>query len=184
MAKSRGWSSPPSSFKLEIDDAVSTRQRVIAMAMMQEIVYKSPVGNPSIWKANLERKASNIAAADAYDALAATLGNKKLTKKERDQNYYVNDLAAGRGYVGGTFRGNNFVTIDEPGYYQLNRVDANGSATVAAASAAIRSAAPYSVIYLQNNLPYAEKLELGHSTQAPAGIYAVAFHGVSQAYSS
>ena len=31
------------------------------------------------------------------------------------------------------------------------------------------------VIYIYNNLPYAEKLEDGHSKQAPQGIYAVSF---------
>ncbi|HIA8446854.1 TPA: HK97 gp10 family phage protein, partial [Escherichia coli] len=38
------------------------------------------------------------------------------------------------------------------------------------------------VIYIQNNLPYAEALENGHSQQAPTGVYANAFHGVLQAY--
>lgn len=31
----------------------------------------------------------------------------------------------------------------------------------------------YPVIYLQNNLPYAVKLEYGHSKQAPAGMVAI-----------
>lgn len=41
---------------------------------------------------------------------------------------------------------------------------------------------PYPVIYIQNNTAYAEPLENGHSNQAPAGVFAVSFHGVSQAY--
>ncbi|EFO5343979.1 HK97 gp10 family phage protein, partial [Escherichia coli] len=46
----------------------------------------------------------------------------------------------------------------------------------------ISKAANYGVIYIQNNLPYAEALENGHSQQAPTGVYANAFHGVLQAY--
>lgn len=184
MGKVKSWSTSPSSFKDVVDEQVGTRTRVIAMAMLQEIIYRSPVGNPDLWQANTQRKSLNVSLADAYDALALSQGNKKLTKKERDQNFYVNDLATGRGYVGGRFRGSNFVTVDEPGYYQVYRVDPDGSATLAAASAAVRAAPDYSTIYIQNNLPYAEPLEGGHSTQAPAGIYAVSFNGVSQAYST
>ncbi|MNJ36464.1 hypothetical protein D3C77_312540 [compost metagenome] len=184
MAKGRGWSVPPSAFREEVDEAVATRSRVIAMAMLQEIVFKSPVGNPDIWKVNTEQRARNVSQADAYDAVALSLGNKKLTKKERDQNFYVNDLAAGKGYVGGRFRANNIVTIGDPSYSQLDATDANGSATIAKGAAVLNGVSAYSVVYIQNNLPYAERLEDGHSTQAPGGVYAVSFHGVSQAYSS
>ncbi|NNA69498.1 HK97 gp10 family phage protein [Pseudomonas gessardii] len=184
MAKGRGWSVPPSAFRDEVDEAVATRTRVIAMAMLQEIVLRSPVGNPDLWKANTDRKSRNVAQADAYDVLALSLGNKKLTKKERDQNFYVNDLATGRGYVGGRFRGNNIVTIGDPNYSQLDVTDATGSATIAKGASVLNGVTAYSVVYIQNNLPYAERLEDGHSTQAPAGIYALAFNGVSQAYSS
>lgn len=34
----------------------------------------------------------------------------------------------------------------------------------------------YPTIYLQNNLPYAERIELGWSKQAPSGVYANAFN--------
>jgi len=184
MAKGRSWSIPPTVFREEVDGAVEKRSRVIALALLQEIVTRSPVGNPDIWKANIERKSKNVALADAYDATAASLGNKKLTKKERDQNFYVNDLAAGKGYVGGRFRANNVVTVGDPSYSQLDATDKNGSVTISKGRDAINKAGPYSVIYIQNNLPYAEKLEDGHSSQAPGGVYAVSFNGVAQAYSS
>lgn len=184
MAKGRGWSIPPSAFRDEVDEAVATRSRVIGMAMLREIVTRSPVGNPDLWKVNTERKARSVARADAYDVLAASLGNKKLTKKERDQNFYVNDLAVGKGYVGGRFRANNIVTIGDPSYAQLDAADASGATTIANGNAVLSTVVPYSVVYIQNNLPYAERLEDGHSTQAPGGVYAVSFNGVSQAYSS
>lgn len=34
----------------------------------------------------------------------------------------------------------------------------------------------YPIIYLQNNLPYAVRIENGWSKQAPTGVYANAFH--------
>lgn len=38
------------------------------------------------------------------------------------------------------------------------------------------------MIYIQTNSPYGEMLELGHSTQAPGGVYDLAWIGVSEAY--
>ncbi|WP_239475865.1 HK97 gp10 family phage protein [Pseudomonas aeruginosa] len=184
MAKGRSWSTPPSMFREKIDSAVAERTRVIAMAMLQEVVLRSPVGNPDLWKVNQERKAHNIAMADAYDTMAAQLGNKKLTKKEREQNFFVKDQAVGKGYVGGRFRANNIVTVGDPSYAQTDSVDPSGATTISNGATVIQSVGPYSVVYIQNNLPYSEALEDGHSTQAPGGIYAVSFHGVSQAYSS
>jgi hypothetical protein len=178
-----GWDKPPSEFRETIDDDVGTHARVAAMAMLQEVVFRSPVGNPDLWQANTQARSKAVSLANAYDELALSQGRKKLTKRERNENFYVNDFSVGKGYVGGRFRGNNFVTIDEPGYYQLERVDPGGSQTISAGSSAINAAPAYSTIYIQNNLPYAEPLENGHSTQAPGGIYAVSFHGVSQAYS-
>lgn len=181
--KGRGWSTPPTMFREEVDEAVATRTRVIAMAMLQEVVLRSPVGNPSLWKVNQELKARNVAMADAYDAKAAQLGNRKLTKREREQNFFVGQVAAGQGYVGGRFRANNIVTVGAPSYAQLDTVDPSGATTISNGGAVLQSVEPYAVVYIQNNLPYAEPLEDGHSTQAPGGVYAVSFHGVSQAYS-
>lgn len=82
----------------------------------------------------------------------------------------------------GRFRANNQVSIGSPEYGTTDTADKNGSATFQQGSAVIVQGKPYSVIYIQNNLPYAEPLENGHSQQAPAGIYAVSFHGVTQAY--
>lgn len=182
MAGKSGWSTPPTSFKETIDDAVGNRAREMALAILSEVVQRSPVGNPDLWKANTEAQAKNLAMADAYDARATEAGRKKLTKRERKENYFVGVRAAGQGYVGGRFRGNNFVTIDEPGYYEINRIDPSGSATIQAGSATIYAAPPYSTIYIQNNLPYSVSLETGHSTQAPNGVYGLAFASVAEAY--
>ncbi|HEM7793353.1 HK97 gp10 family phage protein [Acinetobacter nosocomialis] len=39
-----------------------------------------------------------------------------------------------------------------------------------------------SLIYIQNNQPYAERLENGWSDQAPLGIYNTTFHYITQKY--
>lgn len=82
----------------------------------------------------------------------------------------------------GRFRANNQVSIESPEYSVTDTTDKSGGATLQQGSAVIAQGKPFSVIYIQNNLPYAEALEDGHSQQAPAGIYAVSFHGVAQAY--
>lgn len=43
MAKSRGWSTPPSLFAGVVEEALTQRVRVIALALLNEIVLRSPV---------------------------------------------------------------------------------------------------------------------------------------------
>lgn len=127
MAK--GWSTPPSLFADQIEAEVMRRVRVIAMAMLNEIVLRSPVDT-------------------------------------------------------GRFRGNNIVSIGSPVYAQTHNVDPSGAATISAGVAQLSGLEPFTVVYIQNNLPYAETLENGHSKQAPNGIYGLAFTGVAAAYGS
>ena len=82
----------------------------------------------------------------------------------------------------GRFRNNNLVALQHPDFGISDNVDPNGTIAVQRGIGVISKAANYGVIYIQNNLPYAEALENGHSQQAPTGVYANAFHGVLQAY--
>lgn len=123
----RGWSIPPTAFADQIEAEISQRVRVIAMALLNEIVLRSPVDT-------------------------------------------------------GRFRGNNVVSIGAPVYSSSNATDQTGSDTIAAGAAELSGLEPFTVVYIQNNLPYAERLEDGHSEQAPAGIYGLAFIGVTEAY--
>lgn len=128
MAKSRGWSTPPSLFADVVEQDLSKRVRVIAMAMLNEIVLRSPVDT-------------------------------------------------------GRFRGNNIVTVGTPVYAATESLDPSGGGTITRGLAAMTGLEPYTQVFIQNNLPYAAKLEDGYSKQAPAGIYETSFNGVSQAYS-
>ena len=84
----------------------------------------------------------------------------------------------------GRFRGNTVVSIGSPILSNSDTVDKTGSATIAAGQAVLTGLKPYTVIYIQNNLPYAEKLENGHSKQASNGVFGLAFTGVAAAYGS
>jgi len=81
----------------------------------------------------------------------------------------------------GRFRNNNMVSLDAPDFSETEEVDPVGGIALQRGIGVISKAANYGVIYIQNNLPYAEALEDGHSKQAPTGIYANAFNGVAQA---
>ncbi|MNE17392.1 hypothetical protein D3C76_888470 [compost metagenome] len=129
MAKSRGWSTPPSLFTGLVEEALTQRVRVIALAMLNEIVMRSPVDT-------------------------------------------------------GRFRGNNIVSVGAPVYTSSANVDPTGSETIQQCVRVTTGLEPYTQVFIQNNLIYAVPLEDGHSQQAPAGIYAVSFNSVSQAYSS
>lgn len=87
------------------------------------------------------------------------------------------------GYVGGAFRGNNTVsvgTVDSS--YDTAKIDETGQAAKAAGSLEIGAARnPYQIIYIQNNLPYSERLEEGYSSQAPNGVYQVTFDSLRAA---
>lgn len=127
MARSKSWDVPPSLFANVVEEDLTKRIRVIAMAMLNEIVLRSPVDT-------------------------------------------------------GRFRGNNVVTVGNPVLIGTEIVDKAGSDTITNGLRAMTGLEPYTVVYIQNNLVYAEKLENGSSKQAPAGIYGVSFRGVAEAY--
>lgn len=84
----------------------------------------------------------------------------------------------------GTYKGNHRVTVDDQTLlFDPARDDPSGSSALSDGTAAIASiAGPYHNIVIQNNAPYGERLENGHSQQAPGGVYGVAFIGVSEKY--
>ena len=167
----------------------------VSIDLLNAVVDRSPVGNPELWAANIQHRQANTAAADAYDynvAIRNTVINltgsnftksgklkrnvkyaKPLTKTERDQNFNVNGLVAGKGYVGGRFRGNWQFSIDTPADGELDTIDPSGNATVAALRAQVSGLTIGQTAYIVNNLPYAIPLEYGHSKQAPHGMVRV-----------
>ena len=81
----------------------------------------------------------------------------------------------------GAFRGNHRLTIDKQSdNYNLTSTGTTNQTQARARIAAIN--APFTVVYIQNSLPYAERLENGWSQQAPTGVYANTYNSISQKY--
>jgi hypothetical protein len=70
----------------------------------------------------------------------------------------------------GRFKGNWQVAIGSIPAGTLKLDDKTGTATMAKVTAATLQLEAGQVIYLVNNLPYAQALEYGHSKQAPSGM--------------
>ena len=58
----------------------------------------------------------------------------------------------------GRFRNNNMVSLQHPDFGISDNVDPNGTIAVQRGIGVISKAANYGIIYIQNNLPYAEAL--------------------------
>lgn len=175
--------------------SIDATVREIVIEIGSNVIRMSPVGNPEIWAANVVHRAGNKARADAYDAhvevrnviTSLTASNytkagklkrsvkyaKSLTKTERDQNFNVNGLVAGKDHVGGRFRGNWQFSIGSPATGTLDQIDPSGNVTMAALRAQVEGLTAGETAYIVNNLPYGIPLEYGHSTQAPNGMVRV-----------
>lgn len=147
--------------------------RHVSLGTLSDVVMMSPVGNPDLWKENAgqayKRDTYNLFVA-AMNTDAAQTGGKQTRRAspKRLQKMFPNK--AGAGYVGGRFRGNWQVGVNVRPQGELERIDASGSATIADGSSAISGARAGDMIWLSNNLPYALRLEFGHSKQAPGGM--------------
>lgn len=147
--------------------------RKISLDMLASIVDRSPVGNPDLWKANKDAVQYNNAV-NELNAAARLVPENVNKRGHLKPGRKLNDsmeLSAGKGYVGGRFRGNWQVTINQPAIGETGRVDPQGSETLSAGNAAISA---YTIadqsVWMTNNVPYAMRLEYGHSSQAPQGM--------------
>lgn len=88
-----------------------------------------------------------------------------------DATYWKNPPP--KGYVGGRFRGNWQLGVDIVPAGETGRIDPDGSQTLGAIIAEIPTEAAGHVFWLANNVPYAQRLEEGHSRQAPTGLVGI-----------
>ena len=72
-----------------------------------------------------------------------------------------------KGYIGGTFRGNWQASVNEP--IKTILADAQAVNREEDPAQAIGTVTLNDTLYLTNNLPYAQAIEEGHSTQRPSG---------------
>jgi len=78
-----------------------------------------------------------------------------------------------KGYVGGHFRGNYQLGVGTIPDGTFDTIDTSGKVSMDRIKAAIPIQASGKMYYLVNNLKYAQRLEDGYSTQAPAGMVAL-----------
>lgn len=83
---------------------------------------------------------------------------------------WQNPSSAPPGYVGGHARRNWLVSEAAPRTDELEGVDASGGLTISEGRGVIDGYDDLgAVLIVQNNVPYINRLNTGHSTQAPAG---------------
>lgn len=178
------------SVQLFVDKAKGNTDEVVratGLKILARLIQLSPVGNPELWKINIEAvrqkdRASDINAAlrgagkrgrvslagGVYSSNAGKAGPRKPRLLKRGQGVIV----APKGYTGGRFRGNWQVTFETPADGETGRIDKSGTLTQALGGAVLSQfvASRDNVIYFTNNVPYAVALEFGHSKQAPNGM--------------
>ncbi|WP_024561699.1 hypothetical protein ACP26E_05380 [Franconibacter pulveris 601] len=147
--------------------------RTVGIKILTRLVQMSPVGNPELWAINQTAVAYNNAVAEHNQAQMADPANLTKTGRLR-KAARVNDgmdVKAPPGYTGGRFRGNWQVSFDNRASEETGRIDKSGNMTIAAGVAALSL---FKVgmrdIFFCNNVPYAYRLEMGHSKQAPGGM--------------
>lgn len=82
---------------------------------------------------------------------------------------------APKGYVGGRFRANWNVAVGAPNTSTTEETDKGGGRTLQKIIGMVSKEPGNQVFYLTNSLPYAERLEYGHSTQASGGFVRITF---------
>lgn len=148
--------------------------RVTAFKILARLIQRSPVGNPELWASNQTAVAYNNAVSEHNAALRKDKGN--LTKNGRlRKGLKVKDsmdVKSPENYTGGRFRGNWQVGFNSPPQGETGRVDKKGTETLADGGAILAGfkASDTQSIYFVNNVPYAVRLEFGHSKQAPRGM--------------
>lgn len=75
-----------------------------------------------------------------------------------------------KGYVGGRFRANWQMAAGAMPDGVIDSIDPSGGATIGKLTSGAATVAIGGTIFLTNNLPYAKRIEYGHSTQSPAGV--------------
>lgn len=147
--------------------------RAVGIRVLNQLVMMSPVGNPELWGINQTAASYNQAVYAHNDAQKADPANLTKTGRLKKKARLVDgmDIKAPPGYTGGRFRGNWQVSFDTPTTDETGRVDKTGNLTKAAGNYTLSLfKVGMKAIYFCNNVPYAYRLEMGHSSQAPGGM--------------
>lgn len=189
-----GFAAQLEQFAEAAKEAMDLTFREVVVMVGRRLVTMSPVGNPDLWKVNVEAQGSAAEQIAAYNAKAAAInagitsdqgnytksGNlkgglrlrKPLTKREQRENFGFGVRRAGQGYVGGRFRSNWQLTTGVPAVGEIEDIE-NAGETLDRLLLAAGDLSAGEVAFIVNNLPYAIPLEYGHSSQAPGGMVRV-----------
>lgn len=152
--------------------------------ILAQLVEMSPVGNPELWEVNQTAVNYNQAVFEHNEALRKDPNNLTPKRGLLKKRVHVNDsmdIKAPPGYTGGRFRGNWQVTFDSPADGETGRVDKSGNMTKAVGNYVLEQfKVGMNAIYFTNNVPYAYRLEMGHSRQAPNGMIAITAENVGK----
>ena len=153
---------------VSLDEAV----RTAVVLASQQLVMRSPVSNPDNWRANAlpaaARETHNVTV-DAYNAEIGK-GKGRARRKSAKTLRRENPNKVGLGYVGGRFRANWQIGIGVANDTVTGDIDRAGGATISRLTAVAKAVKAGGVVYITNSLPYAQRLERGHSKQAPRGM--------------
>lgn len=144
-----------------------------AIKILNRLVTMSPVGNPEIWKVNQTAKEYNDAVFEHNEELKKDSANLTKTGRLKKRARVVDSMELNTfdQYTGGRFRGNWQVGLDVQPDGETGRIDPNGNITMAVGNYMIEQfKVGTKAIYFTNNVPYAYRLEFGHSSQAPNGM--------------
>ncbi|MFZ4998565.1 hypothetical protein EKN30_22450 [Enterobacter asburiae] len=147
--------------------------RAVGIRILNQLVMMSPVGNPELWGINQTAASYNQAVYDHNEAQKSDPANLTKTGRLKKKARLVDgmDIKAPPGYTGGRFRGNWQVSFDAQTTDETGRVDKTGNLTKAAGNYTLSLfKVGMKAIYFCNNVPYAYRLEMGHSSQAPGGM--------------
>lgn len=166
MAK---WSIPLDEVVEKMESNATTVVLNTIYDSFRRVILRSPVGNPELWAAN-EEAGVGRSMRDLYGEVATAnneAGGRRMGTGRATLDALF-PLVAGKGYVGGRFRASwtvskGFPTTEAP----PESTDVNRALSEAAEVLALGLG---DVLYLVNNLPYAQRLEYGWSSQAPAGV--------------
>ncbi|SFO05831.1 hypothetical protein [Xenorhabdus japonica] len=156
---------------------IEAASRGVFIKILSRLVIMSPVGNPELWAVNRTPREYNQAVHDWNEQ--QRLDPKNLTPKRRQLKKRARTtdsmgIKAPPGYTGGRFRGNWQVTFDDAPTEETGRIDKSGNMTKAVGDLVIgQFKVGVKSVYFSNVVPYAYRLEMGHSKQAPNGMVAV-----------
>lgn len=126
------------------------------------------MGTFAVDLANFAEKVKGRADAVVGDVVAQLAQGVDLRSPVGDATYWISKPP--KGYVGGHFRANWQLGVDNIPGGEIAGVDPTGADTQGRILATIPEDAAGKVYYLVNNAPYAQRLEEGRSRQAPQGL--------------